>query len=118
MHRNYRPPATGIAPILLLLLFAAAAAAAGGRVVIVAASGKSRVGDYAGVMIGRRLEDVVAPELFPGGGIVVGAGGGSVGYGSFDPSKPACPRDGGCAGKKPGEPYTRPCTYQNQCERP
>uniref|UniRef100_A0A0E0MNU3 Uncharacterized protein n=1 Tax=Oryza punctata TaxID=4537 RepID=A0A0E0MNU3_ORYPU len=92
-----------------------------GRVVIVA--GKSGRGvvvdDLAGMMaaLGQRLEDVVAPELLPGaGGLVVGAGGG--GYGALEQDKAACPQKGGCAGKKDGEAYTRPCTYKDQCERP
>ncbi|KAL5206227.1 hypothetical protein ABZP36_034436 [Zizania latifolia] len=129
MHGKARP-AGGVAalllPILAVLLLADAAAADGydhGRVTTTSAAAHRRavvVGDgvtmYALTIMGRRrrLEEEVAPEL---PAVSLANGGSNNIYGTLMSNQQTCPGNG-CAGKKPGEPYTRPCTYDNRCGRP
>ena len=57
----------------------------------------------------RRLEDEVAPEF---GGLLLGADQGHISYDTLNKGRAAC---GDSCAAKGGKPYTRPCTYQEQC---
>ncbi|RCV18733.1 hypothetical protein SEVIR_3G340200v4 [Setaria viridis] len=120
------PASPPLAVLLLLataLLLAASAGPAaadkhgGGRMAIVIRAPGTRVAaagslDRSSKWHGRRLEDEVAPE-FGGGGLLaaLGAGQGQISYEALEKDRAAC--GDRCAGK--GAPYTRPCTYREQC---
>ncbi|KAF7012787.1 hypothetical protein CFC21_026943 [Triticum aestivum] len=109
-------PLAGVLAAALLLLASASPA-------VGAYSGKGGVSDAAAgarasahvptaSTLTRRLEDEVEPELSWADNLL---GGNGVSYDTLDRNGPACPRHDSCAGKKPGEAYTRPCNYREKC---
>uniref|UniRef100_A0ACD5YDP5 Uncharacterized protein n=1 Tax=Avena sativa TaxID=4498 RepID=A0ACD5YDP5_AVESA len=113
------PASVLLLPLAALLIAASASPAVGaysGRVVISsdAAAGTRAGTRYHMVSTLPRLDDEVAPELSWVGSLQ-GVGSGGIAYPAFDPNKPVCPQQGGCAGKKPGESYHRPCIYKDLC---
>jgi hypothetical protein len=119
MAASSLPLAVVFLVLVLVLVASAVPATAGGkysgaRMVIIRGPGTRVVGAAGAQSNYRRLvEDEVAPEL--GGGLLLGAGEGGIGYGALDKDRPGCQSGNQCAAKGPGGSYTRGCTYESQC---